>query len=170
MEEDFDREMKVLVVGNGGVGKTSMIRRFCKGGGRAQDGAARLLLPGAQWASCAQTSLDHHHALDRPSPQASSRTSTRWGANAWAWRSMGRGPGVTQDVGARRPMRFAAFCITPHAFACWCPCCVPCRPMRAPAEDDWRGLFGKGAWSSWLLWGPVVLLGEEWGRSLKGDH
>jgi Ras-related protein Rab-23 len=28
---DFDREVKVLVVGNGGVGKTSMIRRFCKG-------------------------------------------------------------------------------------------------------------------------------------------
>ncbi len=30
-EEDFDKELKVLVVGNGGVGKTSMIRRFCKG-------------------------------------------------------------------------------------------------------------------------------------------
>ena len=31
MEEDFDRELKVLVIGNGGVGKTSMIRRFAKG-------------------------------------------------------------------------------------------------------------------------------------------
>eukprot|EP00798_Chlamydomonas_sp_ICE-L_P032316 gene32316-16887_t len=31
MEEDFDRELKVLVIGNGSVGKTSMIRRFCKG-------------------------------------------------------------------------------------------------------------------------------------------
>ena len=30
-EEDFDRELKVLVIGNGGIGKTSMIRRFCKG-------------------------------------------------------------------------------------------------------------------------------------------
>lgn len=31
MEEDFDRELKVLVIGNGHVGKTSMIRRFAKG-------------------------------------------------------------------------------------------------------------------------------------------
>lgn len=31
LEEDFEREIKVLLVGNGGVGKTSMIRRFCKG-------------------------------------------------------------------------------------------------------------------------------------------
>lgn len=29
--DDFDREIKVVVLGNGGVGKTSMIRRFCKG-------------------------------------------------------------------------------------------------------------------------------------------
>mmetsp|Transcript_39566 Transcript_39566/g.86192 ORF Transcript_39566/g.86192 Transcript_39566/m.86192 type:complete len:242 (-) Transcript_39566:406-1131(-) len=31
LEEDFEREIKVLIVGNGSVGKTSMIRRFCKG-------------------------------------------------------------------------------------------------------------------------------------------
>ncbi len=31
MEENFDRELKVLVIGNGQVGKTSMIRRFAKG-------------------------------------------------------------------------------------------------------------------------------------------
>ncbi|GBG89841.1 hypothetical protein CBR_g49690 [Chara braunii] len=31
LEEDFQREIKVLVVGNGGVGKTSLIRQFCKG-------------------------------------------------------------------------------------------------------------------------------------------
>mmetsp|Transcript_594 Transcript_594/g.1067 ORF Transcript_594/g.1067 Transcript_594/m.1067 type:complete len:249 (+) Transcript_594:160-906(+) len=31
LEEDFEREIKVLLVGNGGVGKTSMIRRFCRG-------------------------------------------------------------------------------------------------------------------------------------------
>mmetsp|Transcript_3167 Transcript_3167/g.11071 ORF Transcript_3167/g.11071 Transcript_3167/m.11071 type:complete len:249 (-) Transcript_3167:500-1246(-) len=31
LEEDFEREIKVLVVGNGNVGKTSMIRRYCKG-------------------------------------------------------------------------------------------------------------------------------------------
>ncbi|CAM6105170.1 unnamed protein product [Calypogeia fissa] len=30
-EEDFEREVKVVVVGNGCVGKTSMIRQFCKG-------------------------------------------------------------------------------------------------------------------------------------------
>ncbi|GMH38179.1 hypothetical protein BSKO_06063 [Bryopsis sp. KO-2023] len=30
-EEDLEKEIKVLVVGNGGVGKTSLIRRFCKG-------------------------------------------------------------------------------------------------------------------------------------------
>ncbi|GBF92509.1 hypothetical protein Rsub_04613 [Raphidocelis subcapitata] len=29
--EDFERELKVLVVGNSGVGKSSMIQRFCSG-------------------------------------------------------------------------------------------------------------------------------------------
>eukprot|EP01025_Chloroclados_australasicus_P025625 TRINITY_DN2557_c0_g1_i2.p1 TRINITY_DN2557_c0_g1~~TRINITY_DN2557_c0_g1_i2.p1 ORF type:complete len:238 (-),score=27.68 TRINITY_DN2557_c0_g1_i2:231-944(-) len=29
LEEDVEREMKMLVIGNGGVGKTSMIRKFC---------------------------------------------------------------------------------------------------------------------------------------------
>jgi Ras-related protein Rab-23 len=31
VEEDFEQEMKVVVLGNGGVGKSSMIRRYCKG-------------------------------------------------------------------------------------------------------------------------------------------
>lgn len=31
MEEDFEIAMKVLIVGSGGVGKSSMIRRYCKG-------------------------------------------------------------------------------------------------------------------------------------------
>ncbi|PRP83550.1 small rab-related GTPase [Planoprotostelium fungivorum] len=30
-EEDFETAVKVLVVGNGGVGKSSLIRKFCKG-------------------------------------------------------------------------------------------------------------------------------------------
>mmetsp|Transcript_5527 Transcript_5527/g.19432 ORF Transcript_5527/g.19432 Transcript_5527/m.19432 type:complete len:166 (-) Transcript_5527:1401-1898(-) len=29
--EDFETTIKIIVVGNGGVGKSSMIRRFCKG-------------------------------------------------------------------------------------------------------------------------------------------
>ncbi|KAI5079228.1 hypothetical protein GOP47_0006899 [Adiantum capillus-veneris] len=29
-EEDFQREVKVVIVGNGSVGKTSLIRQFCK--------------------------------------------------------------------------------------------------------------------------------------------
>jgi hypothetical protein len=31
LEEEFERELKVLVVGHGGVGKTSLILQFCKG-------------------------------------------------------------------------------------------------------------------------------------------
>lgn len=31
IEEDFEKEIKVVVVGNGAVGKTSMIRRYCRG-------------------------------------------------------------------------------------------------------------------------------------------
>ena len=30
VEEDFEKEIKVVVLGNGGVGKSSMIRRYCK--------------------------------------------------------------------------------------------------------------------------------------------
>lgn len=31
IEEDLEVAIKVVVVGNGGVGKSSMIQRFCKG-------------------------------------------------------------------------------------------------------------------------------------------
>ncbi|GHP10512.1 hypothetical protein PPROV_000924300 [Pycnococcus provasolii] len=31
IQEDFEREIKVIVVGNGQIGKTSMTKRFCKG-------------------------------------------------------------------------------------------------------------------------------------------
>lgn len=31
MEEDFEIAIKVVIVGNGGVGKSSMIQRYCKG-------------------------------------------------------------------------------------------------------------------------------------------
>lgn len=31
IEEDIEVAIKVVVVGNGGVGKSSMIQRFCKG-------------------------------------------------------------------------------------------------------------------------------------------
>ncbi len=31
LEEDLEIAIKVVVVGNGGVGKSSMIQRFCKG-------------------------------------------------------------------------------------------------------------------------------------------
>ena len=30
-EEDFEKTIKVVIVGNGKVGKSSMIRRFCTG-------------------------------------------------------------------------------------------------------------------------------------------
>lgn len=30
-EEDFETAIKVVVVGNGNVGKSSMIQRYCKG-------------------------------------------------------------------------------------------------------------------------------------------
>jgi Ras-related protein Rab-23 len=31
MEEDFERDVKIILIGDGRVGKTSMIKRFCKG-------------------------------------------------------------------------------------------------------------------------------------------
>lgn len=31
LEEDIEVAIKVVIVGNGGVGKSSMIQRFCKG-------------------------------------------------------------------------------------------------------------------------------------------
>lgn len=31
MEEDFEIAIKVVIVGNGAVGKSSMIQRYCKG-------------------------------------------------------------------------------------------------------------------------------------------
>ncbi|KAI6659299.1 Ras-related protein Rab-23 [Oopsacas minuta] len=31
LEEDFELALKVIIVGNGNVGKSSMIQRFCKG-------------------------------------------------------------------------------------------------------------------------------------------
>jgi len=31
IEEDFEKEVKVVVLGNGCVGKSSMIRRYCMG-------------------------------------------------------------------------------------------------------------------------------------------
>ena len=31
LEEEFETAIKVLIVGNGAVGKSSMIQRYCKG-------------------------------------------------------------------------------------------------------------------------------------------